>query len=215
MNVPKQINDLEVVQFGAPSTGGAAVGRFVLSEAGPSRTAMNVAICRPPDQSGYWTMFCSHDWTCIKAEFGETLLDAQLIADAKSDTDIEWCYPEITAASLFPTAQRYLAYSIITLIVAPFTIALPHVGIPIAIIVSITAAIVAVASTVAIWLLVAYVGIKTGGWLYGTFHFLLAVGLTPVALVGPFFIPHLLTSDFNRWREWEEEQRDQTATPAA
>lgn len=228
MNVPSQINGMQVVQCCATSTRGSTAGLFNLKETGLIPAVTNVAICRAPNGIGYWTMFCSRDWTCVTTEFGDTLLDAQLAADRRSAIDIQWYYPEVSAARLLPVAQKYLAYSIIVGIMSPapgivlailaiptpFPSLLASIGTVISVVLSTGAGIAAIAATLAIWFLVGYVGIKQGGWLYGVLHFLLVIVLTPMLLVGPFVIPHLLASDFQRRREWEERHRG-AGTPSA
>lgn len=214
MNIPTRINDMEVVQYGATANREFRPGRFVWKETDPAQAVVNVAICRSPNGIGYWTTFCADDWTCITAEFGDTLLAAQLAADCRSENDIEWRYPGFAAERFIPIAQKYLALSIVASILISIIGFLPVVGPPIATGTGIVTGVVSVACLLMIWGLVGYVGVKAGGWLYGILHFLLVVLLTPILLVGPFIIPHLLASDLTRRREWEEERRNPSTSPA-
>ena len=208
MNMPKHINGMEVVQCGMPSARGLATGPSVMDETGSVQTVTNVAICRRPNQIGYCVVFCLPDWTCVTTEFDDTLFDAQLSADNKFDTDIQWHYPEFAVARYFPIAQKYLAFSIIVGILLPALDTVGFVGPLLLAIAAIAAGILFLVSLSAIWLLVGYIGIRKAGWLYGSCHLLLVILLTPAGLLGPLLIPYLITSDLSRWREWEEDQRN-------
>lgn len=220
MNVPRQINGMAVIEYATLSDSASTNGNFPTEDGKSPHQVQHVAICRAPEQQGFYTTFCTADWEHVASEFNETLLSARLAPHRKFEDDVEWQLPGYSAAKFFSVAQRCIIYAIVAAIFLTVVRRLPGVArllenSPMLNIIWSIIATTIVASTLAIWLLVAYIASKSGGWLYGLMHFALVILLTPVCFVGLFVIPSLVMGDLSRWHDWTESQHNRVTTNTA
>ena len=105
MNVPRQINGMVVIEYATLSKSASTNGNFPTEDGKPLQRVQHVAICRAPEQQGFYATFCTADWEHVASEFNETLSSARLAPNRKFEDDVEWQLPGYFAARFFAVAK--------------------------------------------------------------------------------------------------------------
>ncbi|MDZ7618705.1 MAG: hypothetical protein U1E05_17005, partial [Patescibacteria group bacterium] len=210
MTIPTELDGMEVIQyaeFPPPSEPSA----FELSQQGrmlqPGRYAV---ICRRPSQRGFHTLVYTADWLVISSAVSESMAEATCVPPGLEHTNLEWRFWEYKLASKLKLAQKWVVYSVVSLLLCVAALVPSHwlgwyilsnVLIPLSMTISL---LVLLVGSARIWWLLVRLAVTGGGPLYGGTHLLLAIFVTPQFLVGLFAVPALVLGDIRRWREWDE-----------